>query len=300
MERKMNKNLKQLLPADKKKYARSLAGDIAIDILAGLLIGFGTYNFTVNVEFPMVGISGIALIFYHLMNIPIGISSMVLNIPIAIICYKSLGRKFFVSSIRSIILTSLIIDTVVPLFPIFTGDKLLAAICAGVFSGAGYGLIYMRNSSTGGTDFIIMTVKKARPHLTLGSISFALEALIIFIGTVAVSKEVENLIYGMIISFIMSAVMDKIMNGLSAGKMALIVTNKPFEVAQRINDETERGSTFIKAQGSYSEEDIEVVMCACSNKQVFAVRSAVAHVDPNAFIIILDSNEVVGEGFKKI
>ena len=298
----MNKDIKNAANLSKdqtKRRALKLTGDIAADILAGLLIGFGTYNFTVAAEFPMVGISGIALIFYHLMNIPIGVSSIILNIPIALICYKALGKDFFVRSIRSIIITSLIIDTVAPLFPLFTGDKLLAAICAGVLSGIGYGLIYMRNSSTGGTDFIIMSFKKAHPHLTIGSISFGLEALIILIGTLAVSRQVENLIYGMIISFIMSTVVDKVMYGLSAGKMTLIVTGKPYEVADRISTTTERGCTFIKAQGSYSEEEREVVMCACSNKQMFAIRSAVMEVDPDAFIVILDSNEVVGEGFKK-
>ena len=273
--------------------------DIMADIAGGLLIGFGTYNFTVALEFPMVGISGIALIFYHLFNIPIGISSMVLNVPIALICYKFLGRHFFFNSIRTIIITSVIIDTVSPMFPLFTGDRMLAAICAGVLSGFGYGLIYMRNSSTGGTDFVIMSVKKIKPHLTIGKISFALEALIIIAGTLAVSRQIENLIYGMIISFIMSTVMDKVMYGLSAGKMTLVVTRKSEEVARRINEETDRGCTFIKAQGSYSEEEMDVVMCACSNKQMFAIRAAVKEVDPDAFIIIMESNEVVGEGFKK-
>ena len=273
--------------------------DIMADIAGGLLIGFGTYNFTVALEFPMVGISGIALIFYHLFNIPIGISSMVLNLPIALICYKFLGRHFFFNSIRTIIITSVIIDTVSPMFPLFTGDRMLAAICAGVLSGFGYGLIYMRNSSTGGTDFVIMSIKKVKPHLTIGKISFALEALIIIAGTLAVSRQIENLIYGMIISFIMSTVMDKVMYGLSAGKMTLVVTRKSEEVARRINEETDRGCTFIKAQGSYSEEEMDVVMCACSNKQMFAIRAAVKEVDPDAFIIIMESNEVVGEGFKK-
>ena len=273
--------------------------DIMADIAGGLLIGFGTYNFTVALEFPMVGISGIALIFYHLFNIPIGISSMVLNVPIALICYKFLGRHFFFNSIRTIIITSVIIDTVSPMFPLFTGDRMLAAICAGVLSGFGYGLIYMRNSSTGGTDFVIMSIKKVKPHLTIGKISFALEALIIIAGTLAVSRQIENLIYGMIISFIMSTVMDKVMYGLSAGKMTLVVTRKSEEVARRINEETDRGCTFIKAQGSYSEEEMDVVMCACSNKQMFAIRAAVKEVDPDAFIIIMESNEVVGEGFKK-
>ena len=223
---------------------------------------------------------------------------MLMNIPIAIICYKALGKGFLIRSVKTIIITSLIIDMVAPMFPLFSGDKLLAAICAGVLSGIGYGIIYMRNSSTGGMDFIVMSVRKAHPHLTIGGISFVLEAFVILIGTVAVSRQVENLIYGMIISFIMSAVMDKVMCGLSVGKMTLIVTSKPSEVARKINETTERGCTFIKAQGSYSEEEREVVMCACSNKQMFAVRTAATSVDPDAFIIIMDSNEVVGEGFK--
>ena len=96
------KNAANLSKDQKKRRALKLTGDIAADILAGLLIGFGTYNFTVAAEFPMVGISGIALIFYHLMNIPIGVSSIILNIPIALICYKALGKDFFVRSIRSI------------------------------------------------------------------------------------------------------------------------------------------------------------------------------------------------------
>ena len=141
--------------------------------------------------------------------------------------------------------------------------------------------------------------QKIHPHLTIGKISFAMEAFVIAAGTIAVSRQVENLIYGMIISFIMSTVVDKVMYGLSAGKMALIVTTEPYEVAEKISQTTERGCTFIKAQGSYSEEEREVVMCACSNKQMFAIRSAVREVDPDAFIVILDSNEVVGEGFKK-
>ena len=167
------------------KTVKNLAKDIAIDIIAGILIGLGTYNFTVTAEFPMVGISGIALIFYHLFGVPIGISSMLMNIPIAIICYKALGKGFLIRSVKTIIITSLIIDMVAPMFPLFSGDKLLAAICAGVLSGIGYGIIYMRNSSTGGMDFIVMSVRKAHPHLTIGGISFVLEAFVILIGTVA-------------------------------------------------------------------------------------------------------------------
>ena len=105
-----------------------------------------------------VGFSGISIIFYRLFHIPIGFSTILLNIPVAILCYKLLGKKFFISSIRCMIVSSLIIDYVAPLFPVYQGDRLLAALCTGVFGGIGYAMIYTRNSSTGGSDFIIMAV----------------------------------------------------------------------------------------------------------------------------------------------
>ena len=105
---------------NRKDRIKNYVTDVAFDVIGGLMIAFGTYNFTVYAEFPMVGLSGIALIFYHLMNIPIGITTAVLNIPIALICYKSLGKSFFLRSVKSIIITSLIMDVIGPAFPVFS------------------------------------------------------------------------------------------------------------------------------------------------------------------------------------
>lgn len=272
--------------------------DIAADIVGGIFVAIGAYNFAAAAEFPMVGMNGIALIFYHLLGTPIGAVSLLLNIPISVICFKMLGRKFFLKSVRSMIITSVIIDIIAPLFPVYEGDRMLAAICTGILSGVGYALIFLRDSSTGGTDFIIMSVKAKKPHLSVGNISFALEAIIIVIGTVTVSKQVDALIYGIMISYLMSMVMDKVMYGTSSGKLALIVTQKPKEIAQRIEEVSDRGCTFLEARGGYTDGEMDVVMCACNNKQMFPIRHAVKAEDPDAFTIILESNEVVGAGFK--
>lgn len=124
--------------------------DILMDIIGGILIAVGTYNFAATAKFPMVGFNGIALIFYHLFGLPIGTVAMLLNIPVAIACFKILGKDFFVRSVRTIIITSVIMDVIAPMFPVYSGDRMLAAICTGVLSGLGYALIYMRNTSTGG------------------------------------------------------------------------------------------------------------------------------------------------------
>ena len=196
-------------------------------------------------------------------------------------------------------ITSLIMDYVAPLFPLYTGEKILAMVCTAVLSGLGYAMIFMRDSSTGGTDFILLSIKAKKPHLTLGSISFAMESIVVLIGTVLVSKDIDGLIYGLIINFILSAVMDKFMYGISSGKLALIVTDRADTIAPLIEQTTGRGCTFLKAEGSYSKKDKDVIMCASSRKEMYGVRKAVKKIDPNAFIIIVESNETLGEGFSE-
>lgn len=279
-------------------YVKKWSMDISIDILGGVLIALATYNFAAASEFPVVGLNGIALIFYHLWGLPIGKVALLLNIPIALCCFRILGRDFFLRSIRTIIITSFLMDYAAPLFPVYQGDRMLAAICTGVLSGLGFALIYMRDSSTGGADFVMLTLKALNPHLTLGKIAFVMDALIVLLGTAIVSKDIDSLIYGMIISFLLSTVVDKVMYGIDAGKMTLIVTDYAKEVAQKIDEVTARGATFLKAEGSYSGEKKDVVMCACNNKQMYSIRNAVKEIDPKAFIIIMESNEVLGEGFK--
>ena len=271
---------------------------VFIDFLGGLLIGIGIYNFAVNAAFPLAGISGIALIFYHLFKLPIGLVTMLLNVPIAVFCFKTLGRRFFVRSVQSVIITSLVIDYVVPLLPLYSGDRLLAAVCTGVFSGLGYALIFMDNSSTGGMDFITMAVKFKRPHISLGKIVFISDTIVVLIGGF-IFKDVDGTIYGMIITYLLTIVIDKILYGIDAGKVTLIVTEKGKEVARLIDEYSGRGSTLIKAKGSYSGNEKDVVMCACNNKQMYTIRKLVKEIDPAAFTVILESNEVVGEGFKE-
>ncbi len=238
-----------------------LAVDILVDIAGGILIAVGTYNFAATAEFPMVGFNGIGLILYHLFGLPIGTVAFVLNIPVAICCFKILGKDFFIRSIRTIIITSLIMDFVAPLFPVYEGDMMLAAICTGVLSGLGYALIFMRGSSTGGSDFIMLSIKELHPHLSLGNISFAMEAVVILAGTILVSKNIDGLIYGMLISFILSVMVDKVMYGISAGKMALIVTDHAREVAERIDQTVGRGSSSSRPEEAFLKQ-IKTWLCA--------------------------------------
>ena len=138
---------------------------IALEALGCLLSAFGICNFAVAAYVPVTGVAGIGAILYHLFGVPIGLCSVVLNLPIAAICYRLLGRGFFVRSVRCILFYALYADVLLPLLPTYQGDRLLAALCGGVISGIGDALIYMQNSSTGGIDFVTMAIKTKHPHL---------------------------------------------------------------------------------------------------------------------------------------
>ncbi len=282
-----------------KNKLQELIVQLLWELVGSIFIAIGIYNFAVQAEFPMTGFSGISIILYQLFNVPIGLSTILLNIPVAIICYKLLGKKFFISSIRCMIISSVIIDYIAPLFPVYEGSRLLAALCTGIFGGIGYALIYCRNSSTGGSDFIIMAVKALRPHLSIGNIAFCSDIGIILIGGI-IFKDVDGIIYGMIVNYIFAIVTDKIMYGMNSGKMTLIVTEHGEKICQVIDDVSQRGSTILHGQGGYQGDKKQVVMCACSNKEMFTVQQAVKEVDPLSFMIILESNEVHGEGFKMV
>ena len=270
-----------------------------METLGGFLVAVALDSFAVNAGFPLTGFSGIALIFNRLLGMPIGVTIILLNIPLAFLCYKLLGKGFFLRSIRCMIISSIFIDYIGPMLPAYDGDRLLAALCTGVTMGLGYGLIYMQNSSTGGADFVVMALKAVRPHLSLGRLAFITDVVIVLAGGF-LFRDVDGIIYGMIVSFIFSVVIDKVMYGANAGKLTLIVTEHGKLVCDTIDETCKRGTTILKAAGGYKQEDKQVVMCACSDKQMYQVQQAVKAVDPASFMVVLESNEVHGEGFRYI
>ncbi len=280
-----------------KYFGEHWLRDTTVELVGSVLIGIAIYNFAVPAAFPMTGFSGLALILYRLFSLPIGVMTIVLNIPVAILCYRLLGRQFFFKSLRCMVLSSLFIDYVAPLLPLYTGGRLLASICTGVIGGLGYAMIYITNSSTGGSDFIVMAVKAVRPYVQLGKIIFITDAVIIGLGGL-IFRDFDGVIYGLIIDYIYAIVTDKLMYGMNAGKLALVVTDYGKAAADKIDELCGRGTTIIEARGGYRGDHRDVVMCACSAKEMLTVERAVRLIDPNAFTVILESNEVLGEGFK--
>lgn len=132
---------------------------ICMEILGSFLVAVGIYNFAICAGFPMTGFSGIAIILYRLFRLPVGMTTILLNIPVSFFCFRMLGRDFFLRSLRCMVISSVMMDVIAPLLPSYQGSRLLAALCTGVIAGLGYALIFMQGSSTGGMDFITLSVK---------------------------------------------------------------------------------------------------------------------------------------------
>ena len=281
---------------DMKISKRNLAVDILLECLGSFLIAIATYNVVLYAGFPMSGFSGIALILYRLTGFPIGWATILLNVPVAFLCYKMIGAKFMFRSLRCMVISSLMVDYVAPLLPVYSGERMLCALAAGVLLGLGFAIIYMRGSSTGGADFIVIAVKARYPHLKLGNIIFAFDFLIV-VAAGLIFNDVDGIIYGILINFIMTSAIDRVMYGLNAGKLAFVVTDRGKSICDAVDACCQRGSTMIPVIGGYSGAERQMVMVAGSTKDMYSIEKAVKKADPMAFMIIMESSEVHGFGF---
>lgn len=275
---------------------RTLAVDLLYDAAASVLYAIGVYTFAKSAGFAPGGVSGLSLIIHHLWGLPIGVMSLVLNIPIILLSYQVVGRRFLLKSFCTMLISTFFLDVVFPLTPMYTGSPLLAAVFSGVFMGAGLALVYMRGSSTGGTDFLIVAIKKLRPHFSMGQVTLMTDLAVILLGGL-VFRNIDALLYGVICTYAASLIIDKIMYGAGSGKLAIIITRDGGATARRIDAETGRGATLVRAIGAYSGEERHLVLCVCGKAELIKVRNAAHAVDPGAFVMITEASEVFGEGF---
>ena len=273
---------------------RRVMTDLLYNISGSVLYAAGIYTFAGNAGFAPGGVSGLALIMDHLWGIPVGTMTLLLNIPLVVISYRAVGRRLLVKSAVTMVISSLFLDLVFPLFPMYSGDRLIASVCSGAFLGAGMALFYLRGSSSGGIDFLTFTIKKKKPHMTIGVITMLIDLVVILLGW-PVFGDVDAVLYGVLATFVSTVVIDKILYGAGAGTLAVIITKKGKETAERISEKAGRGVTSLRAVGAYTRSEKEMLLCACSKAEAYLVKSAVQDVDENAFFMFVETSEVFGE-----
>ena len=271
-----------------------------------VLVIFGTFLYAVSVvvfsapnQIAPGGVSGIAtLINFVFPQVSIGFASLVMNIPLMLLGFFKLGKEFMVKTCISLVTFTVFTDYVLADMPVYTGNMLLASVFGGVLMGVGIGLIMWRLGSTGGTDIICKLLQKSMPHLKMGVISFAVDFVVIVISAF-VYQTMEAALYAIISVFVFSRAMDIVMYGFDVSKTMLIISEHCDEIAHYITDDMNRGATLVDGIGAYTRQKRPFLICAVSQSEYMTLTRRVKEIDPTAFIIVMASAEIYGEGFKE-
>ena len=266
-------------------------------ILGAFIIAVAVSLFLLPNKLSSGGVAGIATITYYLFNIPMGISVFVINIPLFLMSILKIGKTFFVKSMIGTISLSIFIDILDKVIPL-TEDKFLACIYGGILMGLGTAIILKANSSTGGTDLFSYIAKIYKPTLKVGEIIFLIDIVIVSLNMIFL-KEIEIGLYSAIAIYIMGKMIDILFEGIYFTKLIYIVSEKTEEIAKEIGKDIGRGTTGIYGKGMYTNTDKLILMCAVTRKDVANVIQIIKKIDKRSFVIITNSREVLGLGFKK-
>ncbi|MBD7914260.1 YitT family protein [Clostridium sp. Sa3CUN1] len=273
--------------------------DFILIFIGCIIASLGVNLFLVNAQLLSGGATGVALILQYMYNVPSGITVFLINIPLFFISYKMLNKKFTLYTAVGMVSLSISLIITKPLSSLVrVDDLLLYCIYGGVLCGLGYGLVFSRNGSTGGTDIITMVLRKKFSNLEIGKLSFGINCIIVFIG--ALIFGLPKALYTLISMFVQGVIVDKVINGFNSKKLLLILTEKEQDIIQYVIKDMNRGVTSLVAEGEYTHELKKMLYIAVTSGQMIRLKNKILRIDPKAFITIIDVSEVNGKGFYKI
>ena len=274
----------------------SVALDILKTAVGCALFALGFDLFLLPGGMNAGGLSGLAMVFVHLTNLgTVGTVTALMNIPLFILAGMKIGKKFFVGSLFGMAFSSVFID-LFALLPVPQVEPLLGALYGGLICGMGLGFVFAAGVSTGGSDIIVRLLKLKWRHVPIGVINICFDACVAIL-TGIVYRDVNSALYSGIAIFIVGKVIDVVVYSFDYSKVALIITKDYEQVAQAISDKLERGATYLHGEGTYSRKTTKVVLTAVKKQQVAELNELVVDIDPDAFIIVQEAHQVLGDGF---
>ncbi len=245
------------------------------------------------------GITGIAQIINRVFPvIPVGVTVIVLNIPLFLLGWKFIGGKLLVSSLYTMFISSVFIDIITPLCHWEPMEPLLACIIGGLLLGGSLGIVFLEGATTGGTDLAARLLKLKLAWLPMGKLLMAIDLSVIVI-TALFFRNLNTALYGFIALYISTLAMDGILYGLDNAKVAYIISDRNEEICSAIVHDLDRGVTILHGQGAYTGAEKKVLMCAFKQREIAAIKAAVKEIDPDAFLIVCNAHEVLGDGFRQ-
>ena len=276
-------------------------------IIKYLLIFVGSVIYAVGFQFFMYpnnivsgGVAGVSMIINHFTGFPVGMMSLIINIPLFIVAWKHFGLPFLIGSLVGTVLSSVFVDVFALTGIVMTHDPMLASIIGGVIKGFGYGLIFFVGASTGGIDIVAKFLRQRNQHINFGTILLIIDVAIVTAYALVLNKY-ESAMYSLIGMFVVSRVVDLVLYGIDNSSICYIISeNSEALIKQITTGHIHRGVTILEGEGAYSHRKKEVIMCVIKRTQIPEIRRIVRNVDEKAFFIVTDAKNVFGNGFESI
>lgn len=279
------------------------AGWIFLTVLGSTAFGLSFAVFLAPNDVNGGGISGLAQVV--LMGLGgteakekyTGVLTILINLPLFAIGGVKIGKRFFFGSLLGLSVSSVLMD-VLAAYPMPVIDPLLGAVYGGVISGIGLGFVFISGTSTGGSDIVVRLVKLRAKNMPIGQISMIFDLMVVLL-TGIVFRNFENALYTGVTVFLIGKMIDAVVYGFDYSKVALIITKEYEKMPEVIDTHLGRGSTYLYSQGTYSRQDSKVVLVAVKRQQINELKELVVEMDPNAFVILQDAHQVLGDGFAR-
>lgn len=265
--------------------------------VGSFLIALALTVFLVPNRIAAGGVSGLATVIYYITSFPIGITMLIINIPLFLAGVKIMGMSFGIRTIYGIVSLSVFTDLLQPHMTALTDDLLLASIYGGVIGGIGLGIVFRSRGTTGGTDLIASLINYFT-GISVGEGLLIADGVVVTMAGIFFNLEVA--LYAAVTIFITSQTIDVVQEGLNFKKGVLIISNKADKINQMVVNDLNRGITEFEAKGGYTGDRKQVLLCIISRSEVSELKKEVAKIDKEAFVIISNVHEVLGEGFTEI
>ena len=242
------------------------------------------------------GLTGVSQIIHHFFRVlPIGAMLIVMNAPLFLLGFRRFGAGFLMRSLYAMTLSSVLVDVLASLYAFQPMNELLAALYGGVLLGVGCGFIMHEEANTGGTELAAWLLKRRAPQLSIGRVLMWLD-LAVIVGYAAAFRNLDNALYGGVALYVETRVLDLIVYGGNAGKLAHIISEREAEITRALLARRV-GVTRLRATGAYTGAERSILLCAVRRQETVMVKRIVKEIDPDAFFILSDAVEVLGEGF---
>lgn len=282
-----------------KSKTKDLVFRYSLIFLGAALYAAGFAFFLYPNSIIVGGVSGIAMIINYLTKLPVGVMTIVLNIPLFVIAWKHFGTQFIISSLVGMTASSVFVDLFTAFGISATSDMLLACVIGGVIKGVGLGLVYYAAATTGGTDIIAKFIRLKFPYVNFGTMVLITDSIIV-IAFAIIFNRIESALYAAIAMFVVSKAVDLVLYGVDNSNVCYIISDKSDELIKKITDQLHRGVTILDGEGAYSHKSKQVLLCVIKRTQIAEIRKMIKGIDENAFFIVTDAKNVFGKGFGDI